>query len=323
TGFGGIDLVIEAVLERMDVKQQVLREMEVVVGAECTLTSNTSSLSITELGSVLARPERFCGMHFFNPVHRMPLVEVIRGERTSAETVATVVALARALGKTPVIVRDGPGFLVNRILAPYLNEAGWLLADGGSIERIDAALLDFGMPMGPLRLLDEIGLDVARHAGRVMAAALGERLAPPPPLLALDGSPLLGRKRGAGFYRYHGEKQGDANTAVYAALGDTIPARRRELPPAAIRDRSVLAMVNEAARVLSDGIVARPEDVDVAMITGTGFPPFRGGLLRYADALGAVAVVARLERLRDEHGPRFEPAPRLRELAAAGRGFHG
>jgi 3-hydroxyacyl-CoA dehydrogenase len=260
-------------------------------------------------------------MHFFNPVHRMPLVEVIRGEQTSDETVATVFGLARAVGKTPVIVRDGPGFLVNRVLAPYLNEAGWLLVDGAGVERIDEALLDFGMPMGPLRLLDEIGLDVARHAGRVMAEALGQRLAPAPPLVALESSGLLGRKGGAGFYRYQGDRQGDVNSAIYAALGASVPGHRRNLTPATIQDRCVLPMVNEAARVLSEGIAARPEDVDVAMITGTGFPPFRGGLLRYADSLGTGEVVKRLEALMREHGDRFEPAPLLRELAAGGRGF--
>jgi 3-hydroxyacyl-CoA dehydrogenase/enoyl-CoA hydratase/3-hydroxybutyryl-CoA epimerase len=177
------------------------------------------------------------------------------------------------------------------------------------------------MPMGPLRLLDEIGLDVARHAGRVMADALGPRLAPAPPLVALESSPLLGRKGGAGFYRYEGEKQGDVNAGIYAALGASVPGTRRRLPPDEIRDRTVLAMVNEAARVLSDGIAERPEDVDVAMITGTGFPPFRGGLLRYADERGAGEVVRRLEALAGAHGERFEPAPLLRELATAGRGF--
>jgi 3-hydroxyacyl-CoA dehydrogenase/enoyl-CoA hydratase/3-hydroxybutyryl-CoA epimerase len=322
SGFGGTELVIEAVLERLEVKQQVLREVEALVGDSCTITSNTSSLSISAMQAVLDRPANFCGMHFFNPVHRMPLVEVIRGEQTSAETVATVFALARSLGKTPVIVRDGPGFLVNRVLAPYLNEAGWLLADGASIEQIDGALLAFGMPMGPLRLLDEIGLDVARHAGRALADALGERLAPPPPLVALERSNLLGRKSGRGFYSYDGEKQGEVNSAIYAELGGSVPANRRAPVAAAVQERAVLAMVNEAARAVSDGIASRVEDVDVAMITGTGFPPFRGGLLRYADSLGADEVVKRLERLAGQHGPRFEPAPMLRELAAVGHGFY-
>src|SRR5690606_29270367 len=283
SGFGTIDLVIEAVVERMDVKQQVLRETEAEVGDDCVITTNTSSLSVTTMQRALARPERFAGMHFFNPVHRMPLVEVIRGEDTSDETVATVIAVTRRLEKTPVVVRDGPGFLVNRILAPYLNEAAWLLADGASIEQIDRTLKRFGMPMGPLRLLDEVGLDVARHAGAVMNDAFGERLALPPTMSALAKTELLGRKGGRGFYQYENGREKGVNGEVYGKLGATLPAERRELLEQDILDRALFAMVNEAARVLEDGIVATPGDVDLGMITGTGFPPFRGGLLRWAD----------------------------------------
>ena len=346
-GFGRTDLVIEAVLERLDVKQEVLREVEGRVRADTVLTSNTSSLSITQMQSVLARPENFCGMHFFNPVHRMPLVEVVRGGQSSESAVVTAFTLARRLGKTPVIVNDGPGFLVNRILAPYLNEAGWLLTEGARVEDIDRALRDFGMPMGPLRLLDEVGLDVARHAGRVMAEAFGERLAAPPPMRALEHAKLLGRKGGLGFYRYEGEKDKGVNPEIYRALGITrgtpasggipaggaarpgvgVPARKRDRAGGApsadvIRERAVLTMVNEAARALGDGIAARAGDVDVAMITGTGFPPFRGGLLRYADTIGTREVLARLERLEQQHGVRFAPAPLLRERAASGSGFY-
>lgn len=322
TGFGTADLVIEAVVERMDVKQQVLRETETHVRPGCVLTTNTSSLSVSEMQAVLARPADFAGMHFFNPVHRMPLVEVIRGEQTSDEAAATVVALARKLEKVAVVVNDGPGFLVNRILAPYLNEAGWLLAEGGSIEQIDRVLRRFGMPMGPLRLLDEVGLDVARHAGAVMMAAFGERLAPPPPMTALEQTKLLGRKGGRGFYEYEKGREKGVNEAVYGELRGALPEQRRDLPEQEILDRTLLVMVNEAARILSDGIVAAPADVDIGMITGTGFPPFRGGLLKWADATGTAAIVARLEALQAAHGVRFEPAPALRELARAGRGFY-
>jgi 3-hydroxyacyl-CoA dehydrogenase / enoyl-CoA hydratase / 3-hydroxybutyryl-CoA epimerase len=302
----------------MDVKKQVLREVEAAVGSEAIIATNTSSLSVSEMQSVLDRPASFCGMHFFNPVHRMPLVEVVRGARSSDEAVATVFALAKKLDKIPVIVNDGPGFLVNRVLAPYLNEAGWLLADGVSIDEIDGALLDFGMPMGPLRLLDEVGLDVARHAGASMAQAFGERLAAPPPIVALEQSKLLGRKGGRGFYRYDDEKP-EVNAGIYQLLGATVPQERRELSRNEIQVRAVFAMINEAARVLEDGIVATAGDVDIAMITGTGFPPFRGGLLRYADSLGMPAVLATLERLEAKHGVRFAPAPLIRERAAAGR----
>jgi 3-hydroxyacyl-CoA dehydrogenase/enoyl-CoA hydratase/3-hydroxybutyryl-CoA epimerase len=260
-------------------------------------------------------------MHFFNPVHRMPLVEVIRGARSSDESIATVFALARRLDKIPVIVKDGPGFLVNRVLGPYLNEAGWLLTDGASIEEVDAALLDFGMPMGPFRLLDEVGLDVARHAGASMAAAFGERLNPPPTILALESTKLLGRKGGKGFYTYEDDEP-QVNSAIYQQLGPTAPQQRATIPRKAITERTVFAMINEAARVLEDGIVPSAGDVDIAMITGTGFPPFRGGLLRYADEFGLKNVLATLERLEARHGVRFAPAQLIRDLAESGRGFY-
>ena len=322
SGFGTADLVIEAVVERMDVKQQVLRETETHVRDDCVLTTNTSSLSVTEMQGALERPDRFAGMHFFNPVHRMPLVEVIRGAETSDESLATVVGLTRTLGKTPVVVNDGPGFLVNRILAPYLNEAAWLLSEGGSIEQIDRTLRRFGMPMGPLRLLDEVGLDVARHAGAVMNEAFGERLALPPAMAALAKTELLGRKGGRGFYQYENGREKGVNEDIYGQLGATLPAERRELLEQDILDRTLLAMVNEAARVLQDRIVATPGEVDLGMITGTGFPPFRGGLLRWADAIGLQQVLRRLEELHAQHGARFEPADLIRERAAAGRSFY-
>jgi 3-hydroxyacyl-CoA dehydrogenase/enoyl-CoA hydratase/3-hydroxybutyryl-CoA epimerase len=262
-------------------------------------------------------------MHFFNPVHRMPLVEVIRGGQTSDEAIATVIALTRRLDKTPVIVNDGPGFLVNRILAPYLNEAGWLLAEGAAVERIDRALTRFGMPMGPLRLLDEVGLDVARHAGSSMSAAFGDRLAPPPTMTALEKTDLLGRKGGRGFYVYEKGRDKSVNDEIYKRLAGALPAERREIPEQEILDRTLLSMVNEAARVLEDAIVAGPGDVDVAMITGTGFPPFHGGLLRWADSIGMQNILQRLEQLQAQHGIRFEPARLIRERAGAGRGFYG
>jgi 3-hydroxyacyl-CoA dehydrogenase / enoyl-CoA hydratase / 3-hydroxybutyryl-CoA epimerase len=214
-----------------------------------------------------------------------------------------VVALTRTLDKTPVVVKDGPGFLVNRILAPYLNEAGWLLAEGGSIEQIDRVLRRFGMPMGPLRLLDEVGLDVARHAGSVMANAFGERLTAPPPMTALSTVDLLGRKGGRGFYNYEDGREKGVNEDIYAKLASALPPQRRQLDEQEVLDRTLLVMVNEAAR-----IVATPGEVDLGMITGTGFPPFRGGLLRWADTLGMDIIRQRLLRLEATHGPRFAPA---------------
>ncbi len=320
SGFGRLDLVIEAVIEKMEVKKSVLAEVEKAVHAGCVLTTNTSSLSVTEMQSALQRPQDFCGMHFFNPVNRMPLVEVIRGKQSGDEAVATTFALARRLDKTPIIVQDGPGFLVNRILAPYLNEAGWLLSEGVRIEQIDRALVQFGMPMGPLRLLDEIGLDVARHAAGVMFEAFGERLRPAAPLQSLGSTNRLGKKNGRGFYRYKDGKEEGVDESVYAELG--ISAQRRDSSDELIVERSVFAMINEAARILADRIVAGPGDVDLGMIMGTGFPPFRGGLLRYADAVGLPNVLQRLEQFSRALGSRFEPAPLLREYAQAGRGFY-
>jgi 3-hydroxyacyl-CoA dehydrogenase/enoyl-CoA hydratase/3-hydroxybutyryl-CoA epimerase len=322
SGFGNLQLVIEAVVERMDVKKSVLAEAEARVQEGCVLTTNTSSLSVSAMQGGLARPADFCGMHFFNPVERMPLVEVIRGAATSDDAVATVFQLALRLGKTPIVVNDGPGFLVNRILAPYLNEAGYLLSEGASIEEVDRALLDFGMPMGPLRLLDEVGLDVARHAAAVMYGAFGERMMASPALDALGGTGLLGRKGGRGFYGYEGGDQKDVNDEIYGLLGNAVPAERVSVAAEEIQQRCVLAMVNEAARVLEDGVVTSAGDVDLGMITGTGFPPFRGGLLRWADDLGAYAVLDRLEELESAVGVRFAPAPSIRENAANGRGFY-
>lgn len=321
-GFGHADLVVEAVVERMDVKRAVFAELEGIVGDDCVLATNTSSLSVTELARDLQRPERVCGTHFFNPVHRMPLVEVVRGERTSDETVATVYALAKRLGKVPVPVGDGPGFLVNRILAPYLNEAGYLLTEGASVEAIDGAARAFGMPMGPLRLMDEIGIDVVHHASQSMYAALGERLQPAPALLALGQTGRLGRKGGVGFYRYQGGKEAGVDPAIYKALGSAQPRTGKEPSAEEIQARLVLVMINEAARALEERIARDPGDVDLAMIMGTGFPPFRGGLLRYADRLNLREVETRLEEYARRFGGRCTPAPLIRRLADSGRGFY-
>ena len=323
SGFGTVELVIEAVVERMDVKKSVLRETEAEVPADAVLTTNTSSLSVTEMATALERPENFVGMHFFNPVHRMPLVELIRGEATSDEAAATVFSVVRQLGKTPVIVRDGPGFLVNRILTPYLNEAGFLLGAGASIAEVDQALKDFGMPMGPLRLLDEVGLDIARHAGQTMEDAFGERLRASPALVELgDVSDRLGRKNEKGFYTYEDGKEQHPDPSIYDELASVIDESQATLPQREIVDRCVLPMISEAARILEEGIARSAGDVDVAMITGTGFPPFRGGLLRYADTIGTRTVLAKLESFAREFGARYEPAPLLRQKAEAGAEFY-
>jgi 3-hydroxyacyl-CoA dehydrogenase len=310
------------VVERLDVKRQVLAELEARVPDRCVLATNTSSLRVDALAEALERPERLGGLHFFNPVHRMPLVEVVRGTATDDDTVATLHALARTLGKVPVVVADGPGFLVNRILGPYLNEAGWLLADGATVEEVDGAARDFGMPMGPLRLVDEVGIDVAHHAGAALHEALGERLAPSPVLTALFASGRQGRKGGAGFYRYEDGREAGVDPTVWEELGETVPEERPGVGRDPVRRRLLVQMVNEAARCLEEGIVGAAWQVDLALVMGTGFPPFRGGLLRFADSLHPRAVLDRTRALEEAHGLRFTPAPLLVELARDGRRFY-
>jgi 3-hydroxyacyl-CoA dehydrogenase len=282
------------------------------------LASNTSSLSIDALASGLERPEQFCGFHFFNPVHRMPLVEVVRGAKTSDATLVTAVALARRLGKTPVVVADAPGFVVNRILMPYLREAMHLLEEGYALGDIDASMRRFGMPMGPFEVVDEVGLDVAAKVAVILSKAFPERMTPAAALDQLVAAKRLGRKSGAGFHAYpRGKAAPDPQTRRILGL-----ARERKAESlTTLSERMALAMINEGARVLEEGIVADAGMLDVAMIFGTGFPPFRGGLMRYADTLGLARVESRLVALRAERGDRFKPAALLSRLAAAGETF--
>ncbi|HWZ86838.1 MAG TPA: 3-hydroxyacyl-CoA dehydrogenase NAD-binding domain-containing protein [Thermoanaerobaculia bacterium] len=320
SGFPRCEVTIEAVVEKLAIKRAVLKEWEAAVPKTAIFASNTSTLPITEIAAGALEPGRVVGMHFFNPVHRMPLVEVIRGERTSDETVATVFALAKTLGKTPVVVRDAPGFLVNRILAPYLSEAVRLVQEGCRIEDVDAAMTAFGMPVGPLALLDDVGLDVAAKGGEVLQAAFPERLKMGGEE-ALAASGRLGRKNGKGFYEYEGTSRRGPAPEAYAALR----AERRDkspLPGEVIEARLVLPMINEASFCLEDEIVAGPARLDLAMIFGTGFPPFRGGLLRHADAIGLGRVFSRLDDLAERLGPRFAPSDLIQRLANARRGFY-
>jgi 3-hydroxyacyl-CoA dehydrogenase/enoyl-CoA hydratase/3-hydroxybutyryl-CoA epimerase len=310
-GFEEVDLAIEAVVEKMAVKQLVFSQLEQVLPAAAVIATNTSSLSVTEMSEGLERPDRAAGLHFFNPVHKMPLVEVIRGAQTGDTALATAFRFAIDLGKTPVVVADRPGFLVNRLLAPYLNEAGHLLEQGVPVEAIDGALLEFGMPMGPCRLLDEIGFEVATHAGREMARGLGDRLAPPALLDRMIEDGRLGRKNGRGFYLYENGKSTGVDPTLDAVLGP----REGTVPEQEIRDRCLWLMVNESARALEEGVVDSADRVDLAMIMGTGFPPFRGGLLRWADDIGLRRIADGLQQFESRLGSRFAPAPLLRELA--------
>jgi 3-hydroxyacyl-CoA dehydrogenase/enoyl-CoA hydratase/3-hydroxybutyryl-CoA epimerase len=320
TGLANVDLVIEAVVENLEVKQKVLAEVEQRVDERAVFASNTSSLPISDIAARALHPERVVGMHFFNPVHRMPLIEVIAGRKSSPEAIATVRALTVKLGKVPVVVKDGPGFLVNRILTFYLNEAARLLAEGIRIDAVDQAMIAFGMPMGPFALLDQVGLDTAKHVAEVLAAALGERAGGNGSLLAtLVAAGRLGQKNERGFYRYRAGKRTVPEGEIYSLIGAPAP---RDLPPETLQERMVLAMINEAAMCLEQRVVQQPRDVDIGMVMGTGFPPFRGGLLRHADSVGIPIVVDRLSRLADAQGERFRPAGLLQGMVREQRRFY-
>jgi len=320
-GFETCDVTIEAVLEKLAVKQAVLAEWEAVAPETAIFASNTSTLPITRIAAAAKRPGRVVGMHFFNPVHKMPLVEVIYGAKTDPEVTATIFDLARRMGKTPVVVKDAPGFLVNRILGPYIGEAVRLLLEGHPLEEIDRAARGFGMPVGPVELLDDVGIDVATKGGETLAAAFPDRMPTDPAFAKLVGTGRLGRKSGKGFYLYEGDHRRGPDPSVFADLGLPAPSGPKA-PPEEIVRRLVWPMVNEAAFCLADGIVESPAKLDLAMIFGTGFPPFHGGLCGYADAVGVPVIVEGLTRLASEKGPRFAPAPLLSEFARTGRTFY-
>ena len=315
-GFRSADLVIEAVFEDLELKRQVLRELEAVARPGCVFASNTSTIPISRIAEASQRPDTVVGMHFFSPVHRMPLLEVVVGARTAPETTVTAVAFGRRLGKTVIVAQDRPGFFVNRILAPYINEAGRLLMEGVPIAAIDAAMTAWGFPVGPITLLDEVGLDVAAKAGHVMQEAFGDRLAEACNLGALVADGRLGRKNGRGFFLYRAGKKSDPDASVYGVLGATPAAPPVDAAPVA--ERLAFAMLNEAARALEEGVIAQPRDGDVGALFGIGFPAFRGGPFRTIDGLGARTAVDTLSRLAETHGARFAPAASL--LAQAERG---
>ncbi|MEO8276756.1 MAG: 3-hydroxyacyl-CoA dehydrogenase NAD-binding domain-containing protein [Thermoanaerobaculia bacterium] len=317
-GLSGSDLVIEAVVENLAVKQKIFAALSQRLSPSALLASNTSSLSIDAIGVDAAHRERVVGLHFFNPVDKMPLVEVVAGTATGEAAIRAASGFARRLGKTPVVVRDGPGFLVNRLLAFYSAEAMWLLDEGHRVEAIDRAMVDWGMPMGPLRLADEVGLDVSVKVGHILHEAFPDRLLFPAWTEKLaDDARRLGVKTGKGIYRYENGREREADPAIYPILG-IVPKTGLPLPPA---ERMVLPMVNEAARCLAEGIVEGPGPLDLALIFGTGFPPFRGGLCRWADGEGLDAIVARLEQLAQESGSHHAPSDSLRDFARRG-GFY-
>ncbi len=319
------DLVLESILENPAAKQQVYSQVEPRLGPAAVLASNTSTIPICRLAEGLADPGRFCGLHFFHPVRRRMLVEVVRGPRTSEATIHAASALARAIGRLPLVVADGPGFLVNRLLLPYLTEGLELLLDGASMEQVESAALDFGMAMGPLRLLDEIGHDTALLAGRVLWHAFPERIVASPLLVTMYKAGRMGRKTGAGFFRYPPDLGQDQAGLPAPAVGEMIAkwARPpRSFRPEAIVDRLLLPMVLEAARVLEEGVVRDPRDVDLGVLFGLGFPAARGGLLYWADGLGPQQVLDRLRPL-EPLGLRMQPGPLLLTMASEGRRFYG
>jgi 3-hydroxyacyl-CoA dehydrogenase/enoyl-CoA hydratase/3-hydroxybutyryl-CoA epimerase len=320
SGFGSADLVIEAVFEDVGVKHTVLREVEPVIDDTAVFASNTSTIPISKIAEAARRPERVLGMHFFSPVHKMPLLEVIVTPATSAEATVTAVAYGKVLGKTVIVVNDGPGFYTTRILCAYMNEAGRLLDEGASVESIDAALVDFGFPVGPITLLDEVGIDIGGHVGQVLYEAFGARTAPAESLRRVVASGRKGRKGHSGFYLYDekGEK-GAVDPSIYGVIGRN---DRRPIPAEEISERCVLAMVNEAAMCLEEKILRSPRDGDVGAVFGLGFPPFRGGPFRYIDSVGADVIVERLEDLHGRFPARFSPAGILIEHARARKRFH-
>ncbi len=318
TGLTRADLVIEAVVEELEVKRPLFARLEGETTADTVLASNTSTIPIAVLAASLERPERLIGLHFFSPVHRMPLVEIIRHAGSSEAAVGRGLAFVRSLGKTPIVVNDGPGFYTSRILSPYLAQGAALVLEGASIRGVDGAARAAGFPVGPLELLDEVGIDVAAHAAETMVAAFPERMPYPEQFRRLVGEGRLGRKRGLGFYDYSGKKKApDPGVLELLEVSGS-----REPDPREMGDRLIWAMTAEALRCLDDGILFSPRDGDVGAILGLGFPPFRGGPFRFVDAVGLVGAVEMLERLETRHGAAFAVPEGLAERAGRGGTYH-
>ena len=323
SGFGQADVVVEAVFEDLDLKHNVLQEVEEHTGDDLIFASNTSALPIHKIAEASSHPEQVAGMHYFSPVPKVPLLEVVVSEQTATWVTATCVQLGKEQGKTVIVVNDGVGFYTSRILGPYLNEAAHLLASGRPVESIDKALEQAGFPVGPFKLLDEVGIDVAHKIAHVLSDAFGDRMRAPDALDAIIEDERKGRKNGRGFYRY--ERKGKAyerkgvDPGVYEVLGVD---PQKAVSNDEIADRCILAMVNEAARCYGDGVLRSARDGDVGAVFGLGFPAFLGGPFHYVDHRGANAIVEQLEGYQEAFGVRFEPAPVLKELAANGAGFY-
>ncbi|MFC2088200.1 3-hydroxyacyl-CoA dehydrogenase NAD-binding domain-containing protein [Calditrichota bacterium] len=318
SGFKSVDFIVEAIVEDLEIKKKVFTELENNIRPDTIVVTNTSSLLVNDMAPAFKHPERFVGMHFFNPVHMMPLVEVIRGKDSTDEAVATTFQLAKALGKTPIVVNDGPGFLVNRLLVPYMVEAVSLLEEGHGIEKIDRAMLNFGMPMGPIELFDEVGIDVAYKVAKILSQSMGDRMAESDIFENMVKDGYFGKKTGKGFYAYSGKKK-TYDPAIETYI---IVKKETKLTENELIQRMVYPMINEAARCLDDKIALRPKDVDIGMIFGTGFAPFRGGLLTYADNEKIDKVHDTLKNFQQEYGDRFKPADILEKMSKTCKGFY-
>jgi 3-hydroxyacyl-CoA dehydrogenase/enoyl-CoA hydratase/3-hydroxybutyryl-CoA epimerase len=319
-GFQDIDVVIEAVFEDLSLKEQMVRDVEAAGREDVIFASNTSSLPITKIAAASKHPETVIGMHYFSPVHKMPLLEIIVTEQTADWVTATCVELGKKQGKHVIVVRDGVGFYTSRVLAPMMNEAAYLVAEGVPIEKIDNAMLDWGFPVGPIKLTDEVGIDVGAKVGKIMLGAFGERMAPPDGMNKLIEDERFGRKNGRGFYLY-GDKKKGVDESVYEVLG--VEPTNKSVSNEDIAWRCALQFVNEACRCFGEGILRSARDGDIGAVFGLGFPPFRGGPFRFVDQIGAKEVLGRLRELEKKHGPRFSPAPVLEEIARSGQTFHG
>ena len=327
SGFDRVDVVVEAVVENPKVKKAVLAETEAKVRPDTVLASNTSTIPISELASVLQLPENFCGMHFFNPVHRMPLVEVIRGEKTSDKTIAKVVAWASKMGKTPIVVNDCPGFFVNRVLFPYFAGFSQLLRDGADFRKVDKVMeKQFGWPMGPAYLLDVVGIDTAHHAQAVMAAGFPQRMQKDyrDAIDALFDANRFGQKNGLGFWRYKEDSKGkpkkEEDAAVDSLLAD-VSQPKRDFSDEEIIARMMIPMVNEVVRCLEEGIIASPAEADMALVYGLGFPPFHGGAFRWLDTIGSAKYLDMAQQYQ-HLGPLYEVPAGLRDKARHNEAYY-
>jgi 3-hydroxyacyl-CoA dehydrogenase len=323
-GLKHVDLIIEAVLEDMKIKQGLWKQLEEICRPDVIFATNTSALPITEMASVLKDPGRMIGLHFFNPAERMQLLEIICGKKTSDLALATSVAFARAIKKVPIVVNDGPGFYVSRQLGALMGESTFMIGEGADLAMIEESITDFGMPMGPATLSDLTGIDIGYHVAKNFERSFGERWKPSSIYELVYQTGCYGRKTGAGWYDYSGEKP-VSNPKVKEVIKRYLKEKKiqtKKFSQKEILDRMLARAINEAAYMIQEGICDRPQDMDLAMIYGTGFPPYRGGILRYADAWGIPNVYGHLLKLEQEHGARFKPASLLKEMAESGRTFY-